>query len=209
MINLRPSQRLFIVGATQSGKTYLARRIFAAMPPPRLVVDPKDDPDATGGGYAVTFRDPDRLPDAPVIRFVPRDPLDPDTYDRLFASVWRSPHRWFTWIDEAGVVLPSGRGMPPALGRLVAQGAAKGYGIMALNQRPVGVDPLFAANAEHVVTFRLGFPADVDAMAQIVGTTPRDLRRWLGSLPLHGFGWYDRINGRLTLADTVGSQGGP
>lgn len=202
------SQRLVVIGATGSGKTFLARRIFGAVPPPRLVIDPKDDPEATGSGYAVTFRDPTRLPDAPVVRFVPSDPLDRDIYDRLYATVWGSGRRWFTWLDEAENAAPASRGMPRAMGRLITQGRVRGLGHMALNQRPVGIDPRLIGNAEHVITFRMGYPADLDTMAQAFGVAPGELRRWLGSLPRYGFAWYDRLGGRLVLADTVRTSRG-
>lgn len=200
---LRASERIVIFGATRSGKTYLSRRIFGAVPPPRLVIDPKDDALATGGNFVVTFRDPARLPDAPSIRWVPTDPMDSAAYDRLYQSVWESGRRWWVWLDEARHAAPARGKMPRWMVRHVTQGGGKGLGHLALNQRPVEIDPDLIAQAEHVVTFRLGYPPDIETVAAAISIPAADLRRRLGSLPPFGFVWYSRPENRLYVVGTV------
>lgn len=200
---VRASERAVIFGATRSGKTHLARHLFAAIPPPRVVIDPKDDVDATGSNFSVSFRDPSKLPDAPSVRWVPSDPMDLDAYDRLYQSVWSSGRRWWVWLDEARHAAPARGKMPRHMARHVTQGGGKGLGHLALNQRPVEIDPDLVAQAEHVVTFRLGYPPDVETVAGQIQMHPLDLRRRLGSLPPHGFVWYSRPQNRLFVVGGV------
>jgi len=189
----RRSDRLVVVGATRSGKSVLARRMFETMAPPRAVIDPKDDVDATGGGYrdrrvAVTFSDPRRIPDADVVRFVPRDPFDLDCYDPVYVGLF-ARRGVFVWTDEAGIVAPAAGG-PPGFRRLVTQGARFGIGHVALNQRPVDLDRALWANAEHIITFRVGDPDDVRRLSATGPTAPKLLEDRLRALPGYGFLWY-------------------
>ena len=207
MMSVRTSERLVVFGKTGSGKSVLARAVFESIPPPRMVIDPKDDIGATGGSYAVTFRDPTRIPAEPVVRFVPRDPFDRDTYDRLYQSVWVDPVRRFVWLDEGEIVAPSGKGMPPAMARHIVQGRAKGLGHLTLNQRPVGLDPKIVANAEHVVCFSLGYDPDIETMAAAASSPAADMRRWLASLDRYGFAWLDRGTGRFMLSGPINTRG--
>ncbi len=200
---LRVSERTVIFGATRSGKSYLAGRVFGAIPPPRLVIDPKDEVDATGGNFALTFRDPARLPDAPSIRWVPTDPMDLAAYDRLYQAIWDSGRRWWVWLDEARQAAPARSKMPRYMVRHVTQGGGKGLGHLALNQRPVEIDPDLVAQAEHIVTFRLGYPPDIETAAAAISIAPFELRRRLAALPPYGFVWYSRPENRLYVVGTV------
>lgn len=188
----RRSDRVVIVGATRSGKSTLARRMFEATRPPRAVVDPKDDPETTGGAYrdgriAVTFSNPARIPDADSIRFVPRDPYDTDAYDTLYRGLFL--RRGVVWTDEAGIIAPAAGG-PPGFRRLVTQGARFGIGHMALHQRAHDLDRALWANAEHVIAFRLGDPDDIRRIANTTPASPRTVEALLRGLPDYGFAWY-------------------
>lgn len=202
----RRSDRIYITGATQTGKTHLARALFASLRPPRLVIDPKDDETATGGVYpdrrqAVTFHDPARLPTAEVARFVPRDPDDLAAYDAVLAQAFARPGL-FTWIDEAGVVLPAA-GAPRAGRRLVTQGASRGNGLLALHQRPVEVARAVIANAEQVIAFTLYHPDDRAHLAAIAGIPPALLDAEMGNLHPHGFLWYSRRGNTLAVCPRI------
>lgn len=204
---LRRSDRIFITGFTGSGKSVLARAIFAAHPPPRIVIDPKDDTEATGGAYAdrrqaVTFSDPARLPKADVLRFVPRDPYDAAAYDRLYRGLWNLPGV-FVWVDEAGLVLPARGSAPPAARRFVTQGRARGLGHLALHQRPVEVDRAIFANIAHLITFHLPDPDDKARVAAAMGLAPAALEELLGQLPPYGFAWYAARARTVTICPPI------
>jgi DNA helicase HerA-like ATPase len=167
--------------------------MFETMAPPRAVIDPKDDPAVTGGGYrdrrvAVTFSDPRRVPDEDSVRFVPRDPYDPEAYDAVYRALFER-RGVFVWLDEAGMAAPAS-GAPDGLRRLVTQGARFGIGHLALHQRAHDLDRALWANAEHVIAFRLGDPDDIRRLAGTGPTPPRDVEAALRSLPPFGFLWY-------------------
>jgi len=195
---IRASDRLLVTGRTGSGKSYLARKIFEASPTPRLLIDPKDGETTA---YAVTFSDPSRLPDSPVARFVPRDPLDLDAYDRLYGSVFVSGPRT-VWLDEARYAAPA-NGIPPNVGRVVTQGRSKGIGHIACTQRPVWFAPELLSEAEHVITFATSHPRDLDTISGVLSMAPRRFGSLLGELSTHGFTWYDVRLQTLTLCPPV------
>ncbi len=204
------SQRTFVVGKTRSGKSVLARALFQSVAPPRCVIDPKDDPDATGGRYAdrrqaVTFSDPARLPDAESIRFVPKDPMDLDAYGAVYRALFER-RGVFVWCDEAGLVFPArGNAPAPAL-RLVTQGARYGIGHLALNQRPVETAPALQANTEHWIVFFVGHTEDVKTIASQISILTADLQADLIAMPPYGFLWYDAGAGVLRVCPPIDNR---
>lgn len=200
------SDRVFICGRTGSGKSYLARRLFEAVLPPRIVIDPKNDTEATGGMFrdgrqAVTFSDPSRIPPGEVLRFVPRDPGDLDAYDRLYEGLFEIPHM-FVWCDEIADVAPSSR-ITPAVRRYVKQGRVRGLGHLSLNQEPTWVDRAIMANSEHVMVFATHVPDHVRVLAEAMGTDRAELDAHLRSLPRHGFVWYSARAQEIVLCDPI------
>lgn len=195
--------RAYLTGPTGLGKSHLARALWSAFAPPRLVIDPKNDPAATGrlmpdGRTPVTFSDPRRLPAADVIRFVPRDPFDIDAYDALGAEVWQRPGL-VTWLDEVGDVIPSTARASREWLRIVRQGRVRTLGVIATHQRPVEVHRSMLGNAGAVIMFAQGFPADLDILAAGVGVPPATLRGWLSDLDSHGFAVYTPQSRRLLI----------
>lgn len=191
---IRATDRVFVVGTTGAGKTTLARRLFESMPPPRLLVDPKAE---VSTSYAVTFADPTRIPDGPVARFVPADPANLDTYDRLYRSIFDAGPR-AVWLDEARIAAPANR-CPAGIITLITQGRSRGIGHLAAAQRPVHVARELISESEHLIVFRTGHPADMDVVAGVAGMAPRDFSAALARCPRYGFVWYDARASRLTI----------
>ena len=195
---IKASDRLLITGRTGSGKSHLARRIFEASPTPRLLIDPKD---GESTAYAVTFSDPNRLPESPVARFVPQDPTDLDIYDRLYGVVFDAGPRT-VWLDEARYAAPA-NGIPRNVGRVVTQGRSKGIGHIACTQRPVWFAPELLSESEHVITFATSHPRDLDTIAGVLSISPRELGGLLAELSEYGFSWYDVRLQTVTLCPPV------
>lgn len=197
------AHRVAIFGATETGKSTLARRLVEAVPfftsnktpAPKLVIDPGDS-SLTALPGAVTFSDPGRLPDAWVARFVPTDPVDLDAYDALYRSVYAAGGPRYTWVDEAGIVLPA-NGAPRGAVMLIVQGRKRQLGHLALHTRPVEVTRHLIAQSRHVFAFDLPHPDDRRVLAAVCGIPPSEFDAAMAALPPHGYLWWAQAERRL------------
>lgn len=189
---LEPRDRIFVTGETGEGKSLLTRSLFLAAPPPKVAVDPVGASMTQVPG-AVTFRDPKRVPDAAVARFVPHDPTDLDAYDMLHAQLWARLKRavaagdptWWSlwlWVDEAGLVLPVVR-TPPQARTMVITGRKWNVGGAWLHTRPREVAKAVPANAQHTVIFGLALKEDRQYVAEQCAIPVDELDQALGELP--------------------------
>lgn len=190
----KASDRIAVIGRTGLGKTVLARKLLEAMPPPRLLIDPKAQETTA---YAVTFSDPNKLPDAPVARFVPRDPDDLTIYDRLYGRVFAAGPR-VVLLDEAPVAAPA-NGAPANLKRVLRQGRSRHIGHIATMQRPVEVNRSLLTEAEHIFLFPLHHPADLSTVAGVMAMNPAELRATLDRCAPFGFCWYSARDSVLAV----------
>lgn len=205
---MRYQDRIFITGATSTGKSHLARRLFLSaplrdakgQPTRRMVIDPADS-DLTMVPGAVTFHDPARPPEALTARFVPEDPYDVEAYDVLYRKLFnRFP--CYVWVDEAGIVLPAS-GVSKAARTLLVQGRKREIGHLALHTRPREVDSNLIAQAAHVAVFDLPNPDDRRRIAELAGIPPRELDAHMGGLVEHGFLWWSQRDRTLTVCDPI------
>lgn len=196
--SIRYEERVFVVGATRTGKSTLTKRLFQSTAAPRLIVDPNDSTlTASVTSPGGTFSDPRRVPDVATARFVPRDPDDRDAYDALFNWAF---HRYprYVWLDEAGQIAPAS-GYPKAVNRYVVQGAKRGLGLIACHTRPREVMRNLIAQAAHVFCFYLPNPDDRKHIAEIVGLPFPELNDAIEELDEKGFLWWDGNTRTLTI----------
>lgn len=190
---IRYTDRVFVTGTTGTGKTHLARRLFLAAPGRRIVIDPKNDRDATGNlGNHATASDPLRLPDMPTIRWVPRDPFDLEAYDALYRHLMEHPP-WYIWTDELGTVAPANK-TPPAFAQLIYQGRSRGIGHIGSHQRPVEISRAILSQSQHIVAFSLHDPDDRARIAKTMGLAPGEFTQYQAELGPHGFLWWQQTD---------------
>lgn len=168
---------------TGAYKSTLVRHLFLPIPPPKLVVDPVGSMMTSVPGV-VTFSDPARIPDRPVLRFVPADPEDLDAYGRLYEEIrkrvlgaWKSGDaaraRMWIWCDEAGMVMPTNQ-TRPACRTVVIAGRKWAVGHAALHPRPRECHRSLPSQAQHVFTGALPLEEDRDYIARMA-SVPRPL----------------------------------
>lgn len=200
---IRASDRIVITGRTGLGKSYLARAIFEASPFPRLLIDPKGE---ESSAYAVTFRDPARLPDVPVARYIPADTTDLEAFDELYRQVFDGGPRT-VWMDEAPSVAPSGGRVQRHIMAVIRQGRSRGIGHIATTQRPVWVARELLSESEHVICFATHYPDDVRSLAGLMAIAPADLRAAMDQTSEHGFCWYAAREGIVQVCPPIRRRG--
>ena len=196
---IRRNDRVFICGQTGGGKSALAHFLFRSVPIPvtqqqakedpqwRLIIDIADsvvDP-------ALTFVDPAKVPwdKSYSLRFVPDIRNLTEQVDVLLGSVRDHGNTW-VWIDELGAVSTS-HSTGPNLMWATMQARKFGVGVCSATPRPVGVNPAFYGQAQHLFSFIMTDPNDIGHVASSFGLPPSDFRRLLYSLPPFGYVWYN------------------
>jgi DNA helicase HerA-like ATPase len=164
---IAPSQRVLIVGRTQSGKSTLAR-VLSYGYRNLLVIDSKHDelvPRAAIVHSAGEFRQlyPQRTTRA-VLR------VDPNNLDDVDEVIGRALHygNCRIVVHEA-VDFATATRILPMLRRAAKVGASLGVGLTTCSQRPKGLHNDLIAETEHVFIFDLQLPGDREKVAGIAG----------------------------------------
>jgi pentatricopeptide repeat protein len=176
---IRWNQRVLIAGMTRSGKSELARYLFAQMRCRRVLIDPKREW-ALGVGVprielgATTMEAAEREAAAidwtqPVLHVSPlwlgrRGARDAARYqlEALFARIARLPGDTHVWIDE-GYGVSSASWAPAGLIELEVAGGGMGKGSTTCTQRPVNVAKELLTEADYLFLFG---PLDRDDVAE-------------------------------------------
>lgn len=186
----RDDERVCVIGATGSGKTWASCWILAHHSidkRPWLLIDSKQE---------TMFRSLNRMgviqarlklsaaaPTQPGLYHVPvREHYDDEALDEF---LWRVHARGRTgiFIDEAHSVAPPGR-RGSALRAILTQGRAKLIPVIAQSQQPTNIDTYVKSEAQHIILFHL-----VDRDQRL------DMRRYMtadpdADLPNHWAYWY-------------------
>lgn len=177
-LEIKPSERLMIMGKTGSGKTewekFMLRRIARVMPV--VIIDPKmfwlgENPVWAKGKNPGTIDAP-RL----VKAFNPKfwvQVVQPDEYDsqfeRFLKGILRNKYV-FTCLDETDGLCTS-TSVPMAIRKVWKQGRVLKIGASAGSQTYSGIPRIFKSQAEKFVLFRVG-DEDIEDAANLVHTLP-------------------------------------
>jgi pentatricopeptide repeat protein len=166
---IRFNQRVLIAGMTRSGKSELARYLFAQMRCRRVIVDPKREWSLGVGipRVELTATTPERAEAEveridfaqPVVHVSPawlgrRGAKDAARYqlEALFGRLARLPGDLHVWIDE-GYGVSSASWAPAGLIQLEVAGGGMGKGTTTCTQRPVNVAKELLTEADHLFLF--------------------------------------------------------
>lgn len=203
------------VGRKGTGKSYLSRRLFDTYPYDSLVLDITGDlwRDFTADGLnhdpdvklvKLTEPLPARLPGPDEdgrrqIFVLAPDMGSPDALDDVDRAIGLALRRgrMLVWMDEVGIISPVGRTMPN-MRRYLHHGRHHKMTGIACGPRPIDIDPLQVAQADHVFTFALANPADRKRVADNIGWSPRDFDRAVHELGPHEFLHWSASDGEMT-----------
>lgn len=213
---IRPDARLCMVGGTGTGKSTLARWLFATQFGRRsghrwrVLVDAQDVYELVPErGVWQGHGEPDWR--AEVIRWVPRNPAEPEEYEELYGWLNQRPGV-LTWNDEATLSSPQGARVPNQRTYQVA-GRKFGRAHIVCSQFPVNIDRTYVDQAEHLFVFQLRRPSDTDHIGKAVGLRGDDLRARLAALPpagdgrpSHHFLWWSTAREGLATREPLTSE---
>jgi energy-coupling factor transporter ATP-binding protein EcfA2 len=165
-VNITRTDRLAFFGQTGSGKSELARAMFAGMATPRIVIDVKDDLAAKLPGIP-TVQSPTEAMHHETVRAVPVEPSDEAWYAAIYdAALARG--ETLIWLDEANEVSNSNY-IPRSIRRFILQGRSRQCGHFACSPRPADINPTFAAQSQHLFLFWVTHPRDIKAYSELSG----------------------------------------
>lgn len=166
-INIRPDERVTLIGMTGSGKSTLAQYLLADEP--RVVfVDPKSEMDSVawnareydGNAY-------NQLLKGRPGRYILRAPIDQD-YERYFEQFY-TLGRLIVYIDEVYGVTAGRTRAGNWLTALYTRGRSRQIAVWAATQRPRWIPLFILSEANWLFLFRLQLEADREAVASIMG----------------------------------------
>lgn len=188
-------QRVFIVGATGSGKTQaalwqLSQRSFQSKP--WVIFDFKYDDliNSIEGTQELSFDDP--IPDRPGIYILHPLPDQQDEVETYMMRIWHHENIG-VYIDEGYMIGPNNRGFRA----LLTQGRSKRIPMIVLSQRPVWMDRFVMSESEFFQVFRLQHRKDLAAVNEFI---PQDIKR---RLPEYHSYYYDVGANRLNVMRPV------
>lgn len=167
LIDIAPSDRVLIIGTSDSGKSFLTRRVLAphfAVNP--VVLDPKERWEARDSEIVNKFRS--GLPYQTIRLGDYADKDGPELWDAQVQAAMRDriPHTII--VDELTLVTRSQQ-LPPSLGRAVRTGrdTKRGaFGVWMLTQQPAYIPTVTYALSNHKFIFMCERERDIERIGE-------------------------------------------
>lgn len=168
MIKIEANNRTALVGATGTGKTYMARYLLARVP--RLVaLDPKGTLKNQWGLTEWNRSSRRALARGEPLRVrATAEPGDNDFYESVLGDAYDAGNV-IIYIDEVYGVAPVGSRPGPMLSAVYTRGREFGIGVVAATQRPTWVPLFIFSEADNYIMFRLKLQNDRRRMAEFMG----------------------------------------
>lgn len=181
--------RIFVTGATDTGKSIIARSIFLGIRSAKAVLDPTDSELCSVPGERVV-RDVRRVDfSTGIVRYVPQDVGDREELDAFYVAIGRLPGPFWVWDDECRFACPA-TGTGPGARRYIVTLRKREMGGCWANTRPVDVFKECKGAAKHIISTALYNDADRTELCAHM-SLPRDvLDAAYAELAPHGFLWW-------------------
>ena len=166
-MRIRSSERLFICGKTQTGKSYLAKYIFRNFKK-GIVYD--SDLEHSDLGFVVTNMEDFKIAITKHSKVV----YQPKNYgDTEFIELCRFIFNYLSnvvfMVDEIADLAPN-NSIPDAYSMIIRRGAKRGIGSISITQRVAEVHKTTIAQAEHIISFYQFLDNDVNKLKQFLGS---------------------------------------
>jgi hypothetical protein len=209
-------QRVLAVGMNGSGKSELARYLFAQFRCRKALVDPKGDWKIAGvprltlqardeaGARAELERHLD--PAAPVLHVRPAwlgRPGSREQLTALYDFLDGLPGPLHVWTDE-GYAVSNASWAPPGFLELQVGSRARGHGHTITSQRPRNIAVEARTEADHLFIFP---PLDAEDLKETLRgspfLTPAKALELAAGLPEYGYLWVDRRDRSTSIGDPI------
>lgn len=231
MIEIRPGDKVLVLGQNGSGKSVWATSIARSWAQGSVVIfDPKgDDAEAVIPNLATAYRAadvvrhlPGRVLYRPTLAEYSRRPGDPSNrpaiwsrWDEIMRKLYelaRRGQRPALVIVHELATLSTATAIGPAFGQAIREGRSKGITLILITQRPQGTSMLARSEAQHVVVYTLTDQAARDVAAELVADVDDpELAEFVRrrALPLDHRWWYRGRDLHLRLHDPLPYPGPP
>lgn len=168
MITIKSNSRVALVGATGTGKTFLARYMLQNVTR-LLVLDPKSTLRGRWGLDEWTNKSRRALYKGEPLRArVSAEPGESGLYESVLFDAYHAGNV-LIYIDEVYGIAPVGTRPGEYLTAVYTRGRELGVGVVAATQRPAWVPLFIFSEADSYILFRLKLEADKRRMAEFMG----------------------------------------
>jgi hypothetical protein len=198
LIDPRVPTIISVFGKRRSGKSTVNRALYNGYPGDKICIDVNGDADPGGDDLEPITGDlPTHMPPRRdgkrrnlYYRADPGSPTYVDDLDRaLGLALYPQDRPTMVWCGEVGEFCKGGRS-GPHMRRLLHQNSHYAATVLFDGPRPIDIDKLVIAQAQHVIMFRMPDPDDRKHTAKVMGVPPADLEEAHDELVRRGPYWW-------------------
>lgn len=183
---IRPSERVFFVGTTGSGKSYLADKLLDGVKVRKLIIDIKADVHRPEAAYTDNVNEIPKLFDKHrTVVYQPEMPYKWEEIDRAFQTAYEMGNVTVYNDERGGWQRPFDIELLPSEAHAIMRGRFRNVGVWSGSQRPSRIPVSVLSEANHIFAFLTRTKADRVKLGAVMG----DKVDRSGLIPMRWF-WY-------------------